>query len=124
MSRGRGGNFRSDTAADFVAGLVEELVAQVVSAVARPTSIEPDEYYGEVVPAIIEIVATLHELTGTASLPKPEVVAKWKLEYMKVWEARIDGLSPSPQYKKARREVLNRTFDRLEQLSSDLFEKS
>src|SRR5262249_17174459 len=87
----------SGTAADFTGGLVAALVAQVASAVTDPRSMEPDEYYGEVVPAIVEIVGTRHELPGTASIPRPEVVAEWKARFMEVWETHVDGLSPSPQ---------------------------
>jgi hypothetical protein len=121
MGRGGSGNFDSDTAADFAGGLVKGLVALVASAVADPTAIEPDEYDGEVVPAIVDIVATLHELTGTASIPKPDVVAEWRARFMEVWEAKIDGLSASPQHKKARRAVLKKTFDRLERLARKLY---
>jgi hypothetical protein len=63
---------------DFVACLVQQLVEQVQNAVAKPINIEPDEYYGEVVPCFVDILAVLHELTGTAAIPPPEVVAEWK----------------------------------------------
>jgi hypothetical protein len=121
MGRGGSGNFDSDTAADFAGDLVADLVAKVASAVADPSSLEPDEYYGEVVPAIIDIVATLHQLTGSASIPRPEVVAEWRAKFMEVWEAHITGLSPSPQHRRARRVVLQRTFDKLERLARKQF---
>jgi hypothetical protein len=121
MGRGGSGNFDSDTAADFAGNLVTDLVAKVTSAVGDPSSLEPDAYYGEVVPAIIDIVADLHELTGTASIPRPEVVAEWRAKFMEVWDAHIKDLSPSPQHRRARRVVLQRTFDRLERLARKLF---
>jgi hypothetical protein len=121
MGRGGSGNFDSDTAADFAGDLVKGLVAHVTSAIANPSSLEPDEYYGEVVPAIIDIVATLHQLTGTASIPRPEEVAEWRAKFMEAWEAHITGLSPSPQHRARRRIVLQRTFDRLERLALKQF---
>ena len=117
MGRGGAGNFHSDDAADFAGFLIEDLVSKVASAIEDSAKIKPDSYYGEVVPAIIDIVASLHELTGVASIPRPETVGKWKAKFMGVWEAHIDGLDSSPQHKKARRTVLRKTFDRLARLA-------
>jgi len=121
MARGGSGNFESDTAMHFVGSLLGELVAKVQDAVAEPSRLEPDEYYGEVVPCIVDVIATLHELTGCASIPRPEVVEDWRTKFMEVWEAHIDGLGASPQHKKARRAVLKKSFEWLERLSRKAF---
>jgi hypothetical protein len=121
MGRGGDGNFDCDTAMDFVARLVDQLVEQVQNGVAKPSNMEPDEYYGEVVPCIVDILAALHELTGTAAIPRPEVVAEWKKKYMEVWEATIDALGGSEKHKRARRAALRMSFDKLGRLSRKVF---
>jgi hypothetical protein len=121
MARGGSGNFDSDTAMDFVGGLLDELIARVQDAVAESSRLEPDEYDGEVVPCIVDIIATLYDLTGSASIPKPDIVAGWRTKFMEVWEAHIDGLGVSPQHKKSRRAVLKESFARLERLSRRAF---
>jgi hypothetical protein len=108
------GNFNSDCAMDFVGGLVDKFVQEVDYASGDPGRMEPDEYHGDIMPCLVAIISSLHELTGTAAIPKPGIVADWKRKYMKVWEEYIDKLQPAPGYKDQRRSVLLETFDRLE----------
>src|SRR5262249_32718274 len=121
MGRGGDQNFDCDAAMDFVACLVDQLVEQVQNAVAKPSSIEPDEYYGEVVPCTVDILPALHELSGTAAIPPPEVVADWKKKYMEVWEATINAMGSSEEHKRARRATLRKSFDKLGRLSRKVF---
>ena len=55
-------------------------------------------------------------------VPPPETVAEWKQKYLAIWEACIDGLSPEPNYKRQRREVLVATFERVERLARGRYE--
>ena len=101
------GNFQNDCAMDFVGRLVDRFVQEVEYAAAEPGRMEPDEYHGDIMPCLLAILSSLHELTGTAAIPRPDVVAGWKAKYMAVWEGYIDQLDPKPE--------LLETFDRLEQ---------
>jgi hypothetical protein len=114
------GNFDNDCAMDFVGGLVDKFIKEIKAAAADPSSMETDEYYGDIMPCLVAIISNLHELTGTAAIPKPNVVADWKTRYMKVWEGYIDQLTPAPGFKDLRRSVLLETFERLETQSRAL----
>jgi hypothetical protein len=86
-----------------------------------PVGIEPDEYWGNAVPCNVELLFVLARAGyGGSSLPRPEVVEGWKKDFMAVWEATIDGLEPSPDYKEERRTVLHRTFDELAGAARDV----
>jgi hypothetical protein len=121
MARGGSGNFSSDDAWHFLADHTDRLVAEAQQAIVNPSNLEPDEYYGEVVPCIVNVLAALHEMTRSAPIPRPEAVADWRTKFMEVWEANIDGLGGSPQHKKDRRAVLKKSFDRLERLARRAF---
>jgi hypothetical protein len=105
------GIFENDCAMDYAG----QLVAGVEYAAADTSRMETDEYHGDIMPCLVAIIANLHELTGTAAIPRPDVVAGWKAKYMAVWEGYIDKLSPKPGYEEQRRAVLREAFDRLEQ---------
>lgn len=121
------GNFDDDTAADHLSSVSARLVEEIEAAMAGdPVALEPDEYAGVAVPCNVELLALLAEQKWAVSLPHRETVLAWKETYLAVWDRTIEGLSPvSPKtkdaeaaarwstFKKARREVLVRTFDRL-----------
>ena len=123
------GNFENDCAADHLYRVCGPLLKEVVEAMKDPSSLEPDELYGDLVPANLEIIACLSEHLGRYErgpiedflypcvLPPPETVAEWQRKYLAVWDACIDGLSPDPDYKRQRREVLVATFERVERLA-------
>jgi hypothetical protein len=114
------GNFQNDCAMDYAGRLVRGFVEDVEYAAAEPSRMETDEFYGDIMPCLVAIISSLHELTGTAAIPRPNVVAGWKAKYMAVWEGYIDKLRPAPGYKEQRRAVLLETFDRLEQQSRQI----
>ncbi|MEV4412314.1 DUF4259 domain-containing protein [Catellatospora sp. NPDC049609] len=109
------GNFDSDTASDHLSIVVDRLVTEVAEAMAGdPVAIEPDEYWGVAVPCNLELLQVLAQAGYAAGrLPEAGVVEEWKKTFMAVWERTIDDLGPSPDFKQARRSVLNRTFDQL-----------
>src|SRR5688500_16506358 len=91
--------FSGSGAMDFMGNLVGDLVAQMEYAVAEPAHLEPDEYYGQVVPCIVALLAELHVLTGTGAIPGPAVVASWKVRYMAVWEAHVARAGGGPAWR-------------------------
>jgi hypothetical protein len=128
------GNFENDCAADHLYRVCGPLLKEVVEAMKDPSSLEPDELYGDLVPANLEIIACLSEHLGRHErgeiqdflypcvLPPPETVAEWKKKYLAVWDTCIDGLAPDPDYKRQRREILVATFDRVERLAQGRYE--
>nr|WSW68852.1 DUF4259 domain-containing protein [Streptomyces sp. NBC_00995] len=114
------GNFDSDTAADHLGDLAGRLVAEVTEAMAGdPVELEPDEYWGVTVPCNLELLLVLDRQGWVGvTLPAPGVIRAWQKTFMAVWEASIDGLEPKPEYKDARRAVLNETFERLAEASA------
>ncbi|MDX3131063.1 DUF4259 domain-containing protein [Streptomyces europaeiscabiei] len=112
------GNFENDTAADHLSILTDRLITEVADAMTGDlVEIEPDEYWGVVVPANLELLSLLARQGYVgASLPEAEEVEEWKKTYMAVWEGCIDDLTPSSGYKDERRTVLIRTFDELAEL--------
>ncbi|MEU1623016.1 DUF4259 domain-containing protein [Streptomyces sp. NPDC005722] len=114
------GNFDGDTAADHLSLLTARLVREVEDAVAgAPGTLEPDEYWGVAVPCNVEL---LHLIAGRgwagAVLPAAATVHRWKAAHLAAWDAAIDDLEPSPEYRAERRAVLVRTFDALAELAA------
>lgn len=113
------GNFDNDTAADHLSILASRLSKEIASAMdGEPVEIEPDEYWGVAVPCNVELLALLagQRWVG-AVVPTPATIASWKKKYLAVWDAKIDALGPSAAWKRARRAVLVKTFDRLTSVS-------
>ena len=108
--------FAGSGAVDFMGNLVGDLVARVGYAVAEPARMEPDEYYGQVVPCIVALLAELHVLTRTGAIPWPALVASWKVRDMAVWEAHVARAGGGPAWR-ARRAALKAVFNRLGRLS-------
>lgn len=108
------GNFDNDTAADHLSGLTGRLVREVADAMAGdPVELEADEYWGNAVPCNVEILTLLAGRWVGVTLPPAETVEAWKAAYLSAWEASIDGLEPTPEFRAERRAVLERTFDAL-----------
>ena len=128
------GNFENDCAADHLYEVCGPLLKQVEEAMKDPSLIEPDEYDSDIVTANLEIIACFSEHLGRYArgeiedylypcvLPPPETVAEWKQKYLAAWDAGIDGLDPTPDYKQKRREVIIDTFDRVERLARGRYE--
>lgn len=109
------GNFDGDTAADHLSIIVDRLVREVEEAMAGdPVGLEPDEYWGVAVPCNLEILHLLASRSWVGvTLPPADTILDWKQRYLAVWDAAIDGLEPTEDYRAARRAVLERTFDQL-----------
>lgn len=116
------GNFDNDTAADHLSTFTARLRDEIAEAIAGgPTQIAADEYDGVAVPCNVELLALVAEQqwTGTV-LPDPATVRSWKHTYLTIWDDSIDELAPAAAWKKERRAVLARSFDRLARASERL----
>lgn len=77
------------------------------------SSLEPDEWGGEMVPAWLEILTEIAETRRVGvTFPSTTVLADWRDRYLCVWDGYIDELEPDDDYKAGRRAVLVRTFER------------
>src|SRR5690606_37309851 len=113
------GNFDSDTAADHLGTLTRRLVDEIQAAMADPSEIEPDEYWGVAVPCNLELLTLIGRQGYVgAQFPDADTISEWRKTFMDVWERTIDGLEPMPEHKIERREVLHRTFEALLQVSN------
>lgn len=107
------GNFDCDAAMDYVNELVEkQFLAPIREAIQDPHRLEPDEWYGVVVPCMIDILAAIAE-ERRGLLPEPAEVANWKRTYLKTWDAA--RTEPWPE----RRATLDNTFDRLLRIAKE-----
>jgi hypothetical protein len=103
------GNFDEDAAANYAAEFVEvHFIQPINDAVRNPQSLERDEWFGVVVPCMVEILAAIAKVRR-GLLPDPEVIQGWKAAYLAVWDR--EGSWPE------RRAVLVSTFDRLIRLA-------
>src|SRR5262249_40311376 len=119
------GNFENDTAAEYRIELCKPLVEQITQTAEQSQLMHPDEPDSEIMLANIERLSALAENIGRYEaewvgdmvfpfpFPAAEQIEHWKLEYLRVWDGYIDGLKPSDDYKRRRREVIVATFDRL-----------
>lgn len=46
-------------------------------------------------------------------MPETDEVRRWKEKYLATWDQHIDGLDPAPGFKKERRAVIVKSFNRL-----------
>lgn len=114
------GNFEEDTAADHLSIVTGQLVKDIEQAMVDPAMLEPDEYWGVAVPCNLELLHLIAKRRYVGCiLPGSAVLAEWKATYMNVWDSYIDQLGPSPEFKKARRQVLLRTFNKLIRLARE-----
>jgi hypothetical protein len=108
------GNFQNDTAADFLSELTHGWIDDINGTMEDPEMLEADEYWGEVVPCLLEMLCTFSDKgwVGTA-LPKSADAQTWKKTYMNAWYNSIDGLEPDESYKEERKILLINLFDKL-----------
>ncbi|MFB8003263.1 DUF4259 domain-containing protein [Nocardia sp. NPDC056000] len=110
------GNFDSDTAADGLGELTDHIIGNIAEQFQDPsddTTLEPDEWGGDMVPAWLEILVQLVEPARVgANIPSVAVLSEWRERYLRVWDGYIDELGPSEEFKAQRRAVLTGTFDK------------
>lgn len=102
------GNFENDAALDAFGGVVDDLVERLEEAFDAEIYIEDVE--GEI--ALVEVLAVLGEHCARPYLDRTKVVA-WAERVLAAYDAQIDGLEPTEDFKRERRAVIERTFGRL-----------
>ncbi len=113
------GVFDNDCALDHVCEFTGKMIQDIDEAVADPSELECDEYWGDAMPAHVEMLLLLHR-DAHGLLPPQEKAEHWRDTYMNVWDSYIDELDPDPDYKIKRRQVLTSLFDRLISATTDL----
>ncbi|MEO7720119.1 MAG: DUF4259 domain-containing protein [Capsulimonas sp.] len=107
------GNFDSDSALDYISSVVDDLEGKIEDLLTdEERSALDEEGEGVLVPSVA-ILSALHE-TVQAPTPEPANVARWRTQYLAIYDAQIDGLEPDAEYKVERRQVIQDTFDKLE----------
>ncbi len=115
------GIFDNDAALDLVGEIVDDLQRRMEGWFGEE---EPFIEDGEgLIPPSIAIMQLLSANCGAAP-PKPDLIARWKTKYLKLWDEQIDDLDPEEGFKKARREVLARAFKQLETTSKSFWPDS
>jgi|GEM_PF-1396688 Uncharacterized conserved protein len=115
------GNFDNDAALDYVGELMDELQGKVDEFFDSDEQ-ELDDGEATVVPTVA-IMQLLAEHTGAAP-PKADLIKKWQVKYLKIFDEQIDDCEPEDGYKSRRRETISRTFKGLEKSSSTFWDKS
>lgn len=106
------GIFDNDCAMDHVCAFTGKMIEEIDEAVANPSELECDEYWGDAMRAHIEMLLLLQR-DAHGLLPEPEKAILWRDTYMNIWDGYIDKLQPKPDYKIKRRAILVSLFDRL-----------
>ncbi|HSN99765.1 MAG TPA: DUF4259 domain-containing protein [Candidatus Nanopelagicales bacterium] len=103
------GNFDNDHALDAYAGLIDHIVEEIDEGFG-----EGEVYIEDVEGAIVlvEVLASLGEHCRKLYLPIAKI-DDWKRRVLAAYDAQIDDLGADETFKVERRQVLERTFDRL-----------
>ena len=109
-------NFGNDGAMDYLALLTAKLVATITEIMADPERLALDEDGESMFMPSIEILALLCERYGAVP-PKSATVRQWHQKYLSTYDRSIDKKKPDPNFKVARRKVIEHTFRWLESLS-------
>ena len=114
MGTAGAGNFDNDAAYCWLADVVEENLIRTIDASIR----EFDATEAEWLMGAVEVLCALGE-QFSAPVPDLKKVKEWRESYVRCWNTVIDSLGPVPGFKQERLQVIERTFDRLEQVSVD-----
>ena len=107
------GNFDNDTALDWLGDITGQLLDKIAEAMDSPELLEADELDADLVPCRIELLCAMAEKGMPPQWPDVQLLAQWKQIFLQAWDASIDELEPSEDYKRERRATLVATFDRM-----------
>lgn len=110
------GNFDNDGALDFVGGLIDDITAKIDECFADEEASRLDEEGEAVIVPGVHIISMLSE-NCKAAPPQTAVVAKWKSQFMAIFDEQIGELEPAEGYEQKRRAVIEATFSKLEEQS-------
>jgi len=115
------GNFSNDGSLDFVGDLIDQLTKTVVACFKNDNTDLDEGGESELMPSVA-IIKILSEQCGAAP-PKPEVIEKWRSQYLEIYDDQIDRLDPNPDYKVERRKIIDETFTGLIQLATKFWKR-
>ena len=116
------GNLDSDTGRDELRERTDELVKSIMDTARLKSSRAADEYDHDVLFVEFEILFALHEkdlFTTGEDIPAEQEIEDLMQDYIKDWDAYIDGLEPTADHKRERRRVILETFDRFKQICQE-----
>jgi hypothetical protein len=114
-------NFGNDGARQYLSVLTARLLATIKEVIADAERLAPDEDGESLLMPSIDVLATLCE-RGNAEPPRPATVKQWHTKYLAAFDAGFDKLKPKPEFKAARRKVIDNTFRWLEGLAESYHE--
>jgi hypothetical protein len=109
-------NFGNPGARDYLAVLTARLVAVIREVVADKERLGPDEDGESLFMPSVEVLALLCERYN-AEPPRPATVKQWHAKYLAAFDAGIDQMKPTAEFKVARRRIIVNTFRWLEGLA-------
>lgn len=109
-------NFGNDGAQTYLQMLLAKLVATITEVVSDEDRLDADEDGETMLMPSVEILALLCERYG-APPPRPEMVRQWADKYLRRFDATVDQLKPTQEFKVNRRKVIEKTFRWLEGLA-------
>jgi hypothetical protein len=117
------GNFATDGAREYVALLTAKLVATIREVTADEGRLALDEDGESLLMPSVDILALLCERCDAVP-PRPATVRQWADKYLAMYDRCIDRRKPKPrpEFKAARRKVIEQTFRWLEGLAETHWE--
>jgi hypothetical protein len=115
-------NFGNEGAVDYLSMLIARLMSTINEIVTHPDRLDLDEDGESMFMPSIEVLALLCERYGGAP-PRPATVKQWHNRYLQVYDRSIDKQEATPEFKVARRRVIENTFRWLESLSESHWAK-
>jgi hypothetical protein len=109
-------NFGNPGARDYLAVLTARLVAAIREVLADKERLDPDEDGESLLMPSVEVLALLCERYA-AEPPRLTTVKQWHVKYLAAFDAGIDAMKPTAEFKAARRRVIVNTFRWLEGLA-------
>jgi hypothetical protein len=114
-------NFGNDGAMAYLSVLTAKLIATIKEVCADEGRLEADEDGETLLMPSVEVLALLCERYG-ATPPKAETVRDWHQLYLAAFDATAGRLKLKPDFKAARRKVIDNTFRWLEGLADGYWE--
>lgn len=112
------GNLENDYALDELADRNHGLVASLLERARRKSSREGGDYDYTTLFVDFEVLFALDKakLLVECTLPSPDEVEELKRDFLNDWDSNIDAIQPKPEFKKARRRTIVRTFSRFKRI--------
>ena len=114
-------NFGNDGATAYLSVLTSKLIATIKEVCADDGRLEADEDGETLLMPSVEVLALLCERYG-ATPPKAETVRDWHQRYLAAFDATASRLKVKPDFRAARRKVIDNTFRWLEGLADSYWE--